>query len=56
MAGGEHTLVVVDFIEDGAGTLVRLTHSGLPSDESRGMHVHGWEVVLANLEQQVFPE
>lgn len=56
MAGGEHTLVIVDFIEDGAGTLVRLTHSGLLSEEIRGMHVHGWEAVLANLEQQVFAE
>ena len=56
MAGSEETLVIVDFIEDGEGTLVRLNHSGFTSEPVRGMHVQGWEAVLANLEQQVFPE
>lgn len=55
MAGSEHTVVVVDFIEDGEGTIVRLTHSGFASDHVRGMHAHGWEAVLMNLEAQVFP-
>lgn len=55
MAGSEETLVIVDFLEDGAGTLVKLTHSGFASEESRGMHAQGWEAVLANLERSVFP-
>ncbi|HEU0246963.1 MAG TPA: SRPBCC domain-containing protein [Gaiellaceae bacterium] len=54
MAGSEKTLVVVDFLEDGAGTLVKLTHSGFANEEIRGMHSHGWEAVLANLERTVF--
>jgi uncharacterized protein YndB with AHSA1/START domain len=54
MAGSEHTHVVVDFLEDGVGTLVRLTHSGFASEEIRGMHIQGWEAVLANLERTVF--
>jgi len=49
------TLVVVDFVEDGDGTIVRLTHSGFPGEEQRGMHEHGWNAVLARLEQAVFP-
>ena len=54
MVGSEHTLVVVDFLEDGTGTLVRLTHSGFANEEIRAMHVDGWEAVLANLERAVF--
>jgi uncharacterized protein YndB with AHSA1/START domain len=52
--GSENTLVVVEFLEDGDGTLVKLTHTGFASEEIRGMHVHGWEAVLANLERNVF--
>jgi uncharacterized protein YndB with AHSA1/START domain len=54
MAGSQHTLVVVEFVEDGDGTLVRLTHSGFASEEVKGMHADGWEGVLANLERNVF--
>ena len=54
MAGSEHTLVVVDFVEEDGGTLVRLTHSGFAREEIRGMHAQGWEAVLQNLERAVF--
>jgi len=54
MAGSESTLVVVEFLEDGDGTLVRLTHSGFASEQIRDMHAQGWEAVLANLERNVF--
>lgn len=54
MAGSENTLVVIDFVEDGDGTLVKLTHSGFANEELRDLHVHGWEGVLANLERRVF--
>lgn len=55
MAGSENTLVVVEFEEDGDGTLVKLTHSGFASDELKGMHEHGWQGVLGSLERNVFP-
>ena len=35
-------LVEIEFREDGEGTEVVLTHTGLPTDESRGQHAHGW--------------
>ena len=54
MAGSESTLVVVEFLEDGDGTLVKLTHSGFSSDQILEMHAQGWEAVLANLERRVF--
>jgi uncharacterized protein YndB with AHSA1/START domain len=54
MAGSEHTLVVIDFVEDGDGTLVKLTHSGFANEQLRDMHVQGWQAVLANLESRVF--
>jgi uncharacterized protein YndB with AHSA1/START domain len=54
MAGSESTLVVVEFMEDGDSTLVKLTHSGFASDDIREMHVQGWRAVLANLERNVF--
>jgi uncharacterized protein YndB with AHSA1/START domain len=34
--------VDVTFEPDGEGTIVRLRHSGLPSDGQREMHRHGW--------------
>ena len=46
--------MAIDFHEDGDGTLVRLTHTGFASEEIKGMHAHGWESVLANLESNVF--
>jgi uncharacterized protein YndB with AHSA1/START domain len=55
MAGSENTLVVVEFREDGDGTLVELTHSGFAGEEIKGLHEHGWQGVLANLERSVFP-
>jgi uncharacterized protein YndB with AHSA1/START domain len=54
MAGSESTLVVVEFLEDGDGTLVKLTHGGFANDQIRVMHLQGWEAVLANLERTVF--
>jgi uncharacterized protein YndB with AHSA1/START domain len=54
MAGSEHSLVVVEFLADGDGTLVRLKHSGLANEQIRELHAQGWEAVLANLERCVF--
>ena len=40
--------VVVDLLPDGEGTLVRLTHRGLPEGE-REIHGHGWDRFLPRL-------
>jgi uncharacterized protein YndB with AHSA1/START domain len=52
--GGNETVVTVDFVEDGDGTIVNLTHTGFPGEEFKQMHEHGWQAVLANLERRVF--
>ena len=54
MSGSESSLVVVELLEDGDGTLVKLTHSGFANEQIREMHDQGWEAVLANLERNVF--
>jgi uncharacterized protein YndB with AHSA1/START domain len=46
---GPPSRVTVDFVPDGGGTRVELTHSELASDESRAQHEHGWNAVLDNL-------
>jgi uncharacterized protein YndB with AHSA1/START domain len=45
------TLVTVEFRAEGDGTRVVLTHTGLPGDDSRGQHEHGWHAVLDSLER-----
>jgi uncharacterized protein YndB with AHSA1/START domain len=51
---GPESRVTVDFVADGQGTRVELTHSGLPSDESRAQHEHGWNACFDNLAARVF--
>jgi uncharacterized protein YndB with AHSA1/START domain len=46
---GSPSRVTVDFVPDGGGTRVAITHSELASDESRARHEHGWNAVLDNL-------
>ena len=41
--------VEVSLIPDGDGTIVRLVHRDLPTDESRGLHRMGWEHFLPRL-------
>ena len=40
--------VSIDLVPDGEGTIIRLTHSGLPSD-SIEIHRTGWENYIARL-------
>jgi uncharacterized protein YndB with AHSA1/START domain len=53
--GGAHpvppgsTTVEVELVPDGDGTLVRLTHHGLPDDEQREQHADGWSHYLGRL-------
>jgi uncharacterized protein YndB with AHSA1/START domain len=43
------TRVEIDFVEDGDGTEVTLTHSGFASDESSASHAQGWNALLDSL-------
>jgi uncharacterized protein YndB with AHSA1/START domain len=50
--GSAHTgesLVVVEFADSDGGTEVALTHTRLPSDESRDSHAHGWDGIFNSL-------
>ena len=51
MQGSAETLVEVDFVEDGDGTEVVLTHSGFESEQIRDMHGMGWSGCLDSLER-----
>ena len=42
----DETVVRIELKEHGDGTLVRLTHSGFTTEESRGDHDRGWGVVI----------
>jgi uncharacterized protein YndB with AHSA1/START domain len=53
-ADGVVSTVSVEFHEDGERTTVVLTHTGLPSEESRRDHEDGWTKCLDNLETRVF--
>jgi uncharacterized protein YndB with AHSA1/START domain len=41
--------VEITLTPEGSGTLVRLAHRDLPSDESRAQHAHGWGHYLERL-------
>jgi hypothetical protein len=41
--------VEITLVPDGDGTLVRLRHTGLPSEESRALHAAGWSHYLGRL-------
>jgi len=51
---GPESCVTVDFVADGAGTRVELTHTGLVSEQSRARHGHGWDACLDNVAGRVF--
>lgn len=42
------TTVAIELIPDGEGTLIRLTHSGLPADQIE-IHRYGWEHYVPRL-------
>ena len=50
---GPPSRVTVDFVADGGGTRVELTHSGLVTEQSRAQHEHGWNACLDNLASRV---
>jgi len=50
---GFETVVTVKLEPHDAGTLLRLTHAGLPDDESMGQYDEGWQSVLEQQEQRL---
>lgn len=47
------SLVEIDLVEEASGTLLRLTHSGLPSAEQCEGHDRGWAHYLGRLAEVV---
>lgn len=45
----ESGLIEIDLVEKGDGTLVRLTHGGLPNETERTNHEKGWRHYLNRL-------
>jgi len=43
------SLIEIDLVEQDGGTLLRMTHSGLPSAEQRAGHNNGWAHYLDRL-------
>jgi uncharacterized protein YndB with AHSA1/START domain len=43
------SLVEIDLIEQNGGTLVRMTHSGLPNEQARSDHEKGWKHYVSRL-------
>ena len=41
--------IEIDLIPDGDGTLLRFAHRGLPTEDDRNRHVHGWDHYLERL-------
>ena len=46
----DHSVVTVEFHDQGNSTEVTLTHEQLPSIEERDKHVHGWNGCMDQLE------
>jgi uncharacterized protein YndB with AHSA1/START domain len=43
------TTIEVELVPDGEGTTLRFTHRGLPSEDTRRRHAHGWDHYLERL-------
>jgi uncharacterized protein YndB with AHSA1/START domain len=43
------SLIEIDLIDEGGGTLLRMTHSGLPDAEACASHEQGWAHYLGRL-------
>ena len=52
---GAETLVTVELIPADGGTVLHLTHTGFPDEESKDRHRDAWPNVLANLDARMSP-
>jgi uncharacterized protein YndB with AHSA1/START domain len=41
--------IEIELVPSGAGTTLRFSHTGLPSEEAAQSHAHGWDHYLARL-------
>jgi uncharacterized protein YndB with AHSA1/START domain len=44
------TTVEVTFVQDGDGTIIRLRHTGLPTEDALNVHLFGWTTYFGRLE------
>lgn len=50
---GAETLLTVEFLPEGDGTRVKLTHRGFPNAEAADQHEKAWPLVLEQQEQRL---